>query len=135
MYPRYHSWTIGKLSNYGYKSGMSAHDRGRARMTASLGNHRRIEIIRLLRRNPLQCVDEIADSCKIDKSTASEHLRRLHEGGMIEKKSKGRRVLLTEPNVPLPCCARSTFYGMLQPSNCWTIGKLSNSKAGAFSLG
>jgi DNA-binding transcriptional ArsR family regulator len=74
---------------------MGAHDRGRARMTASLGNHRRIEIIRLLRKQPLQCVDEIADSCKIDKSTASEHLRRLHEGGMIEKKYKGRRVLLT----------------------------------------
>jgi DNA-binding transcriptional ArsR family regulator len=74
---------------------MGAHDRGRARMTASLGNHRRIEIIRLLRKQPLQCVDQIAEACKIDKSTASEHLRRLHEGGMIAKKYKGRRVLLT----------------------------------------
>jgi DNA-binding transcriptional ArsR family regulator len=74
---------------------MSAYDRGRARMTASMGNHRRIEIIRLLRKQPLQCVDEIAAACKIDKSTASEHLRRLQEGGMIAKKYKGRRVLLT----------------------------------------
>ena len=74
---------------------MSAYDRGRARMTASLGNHRRIEIIRLLRKQPLQCVDEIAAACKIDKSTASEHLRRLHEGGMIGKKYRGRRVLLS----------------------------------------
>jgi DNA-binding transcriptional ArsR family regulator len=74
---------------------MSAHDRGRARMTASLGNHRRIEIIRLLRKQPQQCVDQIAEACKIDKSTASEHLRRLQEGGMIAKKYKGRRVLLT----------------------------------------
>ena len=74
---------------------MSAYDRGRARMTASIGNHRRIEIIRLLREQPLQCVDEIAAACKIDKSTASEHLRRLQEGGMIAKKYKGRRVLLT----------------------------------------
>jgi DNA-binding transcriptional ArsR family regulator len=64
-------------------------------MTASMGNHRRIEIIRLLRKQPLQCVDQIAGACKIDKSTASEHLRRLHEGGMIAKKYKGRRVLLT----------------------------------------
>ena len=64
-------------------------------MTASLGNHRRIEIIRLLRKQPLQCVDEIAAACKIDKSTASEHLRRLHEGGMIGKKYRGRRVLLS----------------------------------------
>ena len=74
---------------------MSAHDFGRARMTASLGNHRRIEIIRLLRKQPLLCVDQIAEACKIDKSTASEHLRRLQEGGMIAKKYKGRRVLLT----------------------------------------
>ncbi len=74
---------------------MSAHDFGRARMTASLGNHRRIEIIRLLRKQPSQCVDQIAEACKIDKSTASEHLRRLQEGGMIAKKYKGRRVILT----------------------------------------
>ncbi len=74
---------------------MGAPDRGRARMTASLGNHRRIEIIRLLRKQPQQCVDQIAEACKIDKSTASEHLRRLQEGGMIAKKYKGRRVLLT----------------------------------------
>ncbi len=64
-------------------------------MTASMGNHRRIEIVRLLRKQPLQCVDEIAEACKIDKSTASKHLRRLQEGGMIVKKYKGRRVLLT----------------------------------------
>jgi DNA-binding transcriptional ArsR family regulator len=64
-------------------------------MIASMANHRRIEIIRLLRKQSLQCVDEIAAACKIDKSTASEHLRRLHEGGMIGKKYRGRRVLLT----------------------------------------
>jgi DNA-binding transcriptional ArsR family regulator len=74
---------------------MGASDVGRARMTAALGNHRRIQIIRLLRKQPLQCVEEIAAACRIDESTASEHLRRLHEGGMIEKKYKGRRVLLS----------------------------------------
>jgi DNA-binding transcriptional ArsR family regulator len=73
---------------------MGANDVGRARMTAALGNHRRIEIIRLLRKQPLQCVEEMAAACRIDESTASEHLRRLHEGGMIEKKYKGRHVLL-----------------------------------------
>lgn len=78
-----------------YNAVMATSDRGRARMTASMGNHRRIEIIRLLRKQPLQCVDQIAAACKIDKSTASEHLRRLEEGGMIAKKQKGRRVLLT----------------------------------------
>jgi predicted transcriptional regulator len=64
-------------------------------MTAALGNHRRIEIIRLLRERPAMCIEEVAGACKIDVSTASEHVRRLHESGMLKKKSKGRRVLLS----------------------------------------
>ena len=64
-------------------------------MTAAMGNHRRIEIIRLLRERPAMCIEEVAGACKIDVSTASEHVRRLHESGMVKKKSKGRRVLLS----------------------------------------
>lgn len=64
-------------------------------MTAALGNHRRIEIIRLLRERPAMCIEEVAAACKVDVSTASEHVRRLHESGMLNKKSKGRRVLLS----------------------------------------
>lgn len=74
---------------------MASNDRGRARMTAALGNHRRIEIIRLLRERPAMCIEEVAAACKVDVSTASEHVRRLHESGMLKKKSKGRRVLLS----------------------------------------
>lgn len=64
-------------------------------MTAALGNHRRIEIIRLLRKGQAMCVEEVAAACKVDISTASEHIRRLHESGMLKKRSKGRRVLLS----------------------------------------
>ena len=74
---------------------MASNDRGRARMTAALGNHRRIEIIRLLRERPAMCIEEVATACKVDVSTASEHVRRLHESGMLKKKSEGRRVLLS----------------------------------------
>ena len=74
---------------------MASNDRGRARMAAALGNHRRIEIVRLLRGKTLLCIEEVAAICKIDISTASEHVRRLHEVGMVKKKSKGRRVLLS----------------------------------------
>jgi len=74
---------------------MASNDRGRARMTAALGNHRRIEVIRLLRKQPSMCIEEVAAACKIDVSTASEHVRRLHESGMVKKKSKGRRVILS----------------------------------------
>ena len=74
---------------------MGAKDRGRARMLAGMANHRRIEIVRLLVKMPLLCVEEVARHCRIDQSTAVEHVRRLHEAGLIKKKSKGRRVLLS----------------------------------------
>ena len=60
-----------------------------------MANHRRIEMVRLLMKGTTLCVDEVAAECGIDQSTAVEHLRRLHEAGLIAKKSKGRRVLLS----------------------------------------
>jgi DNA-binding transcriptional ArsR family regulator len=76
-------------------SAMAAGDRSKARMVAGLANHRRIEIVRLLLRTPKLCVNEIASVCGIDQSTAVEHLRRLHESGLVSKKSQGRKVLLS----------------------------------------
>lgn len=64
-------------------------------MVAGLANHRRIEIVRRLMRSPTLCVNDVAVECHIDQSTAVEHLHRLHEAGLISKKSKGRRVLLS----------------------------------------
>ncbi len=64
-------------------------------MVGGLANHRRIEIIRLLQKHPRLCVDDVARLCKVSQPTAVEHLRRLHESGLIKKKSQGRRVLLT----------------------------------------
>ena len=74
---------------------MAARERGKARMVAGLANHRRIEIVRLLMRGPSLCVNEVAAECGIDQSTAVEHLHRLHEAGLLAKKSQGRRVLLS----------------------------------------
>jgi predicted transcriptional regulator len=74
---------------------MSSRDRGRARMVSGLANHRRIEIVRLLQRHTSLCVDEVAALCKVSQPTAVEHVRRLHESGLITKKSKGRRVMLS----------------------------------------
>ena len=64
-------------------------------MVAGMANHRRMEIVRLLIEKPSQCVNEVAAECGIDQSTAVEHLHRLHEAGLVSKKSKGRRVLLS----------------------------------------
>jgi DNA-binding MarR family transcriptional regulator len=77
------------------ETSMGAKDRGRAKMVAGLANHRRIEIVRLLRQQPSLCVEEVARHCRVDQSTAVEHVRRLHEAGLVKKKSKGRRVLLS----------------------------------------
>jgi len=74
---------------------MSSIDRGRAKMVAGLSNHRRIEIVRLLIRNPSLCVNEVAALCRIEQSTAVEHVKRLHEAGLVSKKSNGRKVLLS----------------------------------------
>jgi predicted transcriptional regulator len=83
------------MDNVHTLSRMSSIDRGRAKMVAGLANHRRIEIIRLLIRTPSLCVNEVATECRIDQSTAVEHVKRLHEAGLVMKKSTGRRVLLT----------------------------------------
>ena len=72
---------------------MANKDRGRARIAAALGNHRRIEIVRLLQESPDLRLEQISLLCKIEVSTACEHVRRLHEAGMVKKKSQGRCVL------------------------------------------
>ena len=64
-------------------------------MVAGFANHRRIEIVRLLIRSPSLCVNEVASLCRIEQSTAVEHVKRLHEAGLVSKKSKGRKVLLS----------------------------------------
>jgi predicted transcriptional regulator len=77
-------------------SRMSSIDRGRAKMVAGLANHRRIEIIRLLIRTPSLCVNEVATECRIDQSTAVEHVKRLHEAGLVKKKGPK---LLSRPSM------------------------------------
>lgn len=64
-------------------------------MVAGLANHRRMEIVRLLIGKPSLCVNEVAAECGIEQSTAVEHIKRLHEAGLVSKKSKGRQVLLS----------------------------------------
>jgi DNA-binding IclR family transcriptional regulator len=84
-------------------------------MVAGLANHRRMEIIRLLIGNPALCVNEVAAACGIDQSTAVEHLHRLHEAGLVSKKSKGRRVLLS------PTIRAKVFIEAIDA--VWNLGK------------
>jgi DNA-binding transcriptional ArsR family regulator len=68
------------------------------RVVKGFANHRRIEILELLRKTPEMSVCEIAEVCRIEFKTASEHIRRLAIAGLVLKRHKGREVrhVLTE---------------------------------------
>jgi DNA-binding transcriptional ArsR family regulator len=67
------------------------------RVVRGFSNHRRIEILELLDKEPELSVFEIADRLKINYKTASEHIRRLVIAGLVLKRNddKGVRHALT----------------------------------------
>ncbi len=62
------------------------------RIVRSFGNHRRIEMLDLLSKNPELNLTDIASSFKINIQTASEHVRKLTISGLVMKKSQGRNI-------------------------------------------
>ncbi|HLD86176.1 MAG TPA: ArsR family transcriptional regulator [Patescibacteria group bacterium] len=62
------------------------------RLVRGFSNHRRIEILFLLERGGAATVFGAAGRLKINFRTASEHLRRLHLAGLVQKRSRGAAV-------------------------------------------
>jgi DNA-binding transcriptional ArsR family regulator len=62
------------------------------RIVKGFANHRRIQILELLKKEPELSVFEIAEKLKINLKTASEHIRRLTIAGLILKRSEGNLV-------------------------------------------
>ncbi|OGZ31773.1 MAG: hypothetical protein A3H02_01775 [Candidatus Niyogibacteria bacterium RIFCSPLOWO2_12_FULL_41_13] len=62
------------------------------RIVKGFANHRRIEIMELLKQRPELSVEEISDVLNINFKTASEHLRRLAISGLLIKRSEGNNV-------------------------------------------
>ena len=62
------------------------------RVVKGFSNHRRIQIMDLLKRAPELSVDEIATELKINFKTASDHIRRLAIAGLVLKRSEGSAV-------------------------------------------
>jgi DNA-binding transcriptional ArsR family regulator len=62
------------------------------RMVKGFANHRRIQILELLAKEPELSLQEIAERLKIEMKTASEHLRRLAVAGLVMKRYEGREV-------------------------------------------
>lgn len=62
------------------------------RVVKGFANHRRIEILCLLKKTPELSVDEVSHILKINSKTASEHIRRLAIAGLVLKRSEGNFV-------------------------------------------
>lgn len=62
------------------------------RMIKGVANHRRIEILVLLEKEPELSVFEISDTLHINFKTGSEHIRRLAIAGLVMKRSDGNSV-------------------------------------------
>jgi predicted transcriptional regulator len=69
--------TIGKQNNL----------RVLERLVRGFANHRRIEMLVLLEREPELSVEEISQSLNINYKTAADHLRRLAIVGLLLKRS------------------------------------------------
>ena len=57
------------------------------RLVRGFANHRRIQMLVLLKKYPELSVDEVAGELNINYKTAADHLRRLAIAGMLMKRS------------------------------------------------
>ncbi|MBU4143010.1 winged helix-turn-helix domain-containing protein [Patescibacteria group bacterium] len=62
------------------------------RIVRGFSNHRRIEILELLKKSPELAVVEVSGRLKINFKTAAEHIRRLAITGLVLKRSDGHSV-------------------------------------------
>ena len=62
------------------------------RIVRGYSNHRRIEIMVLLDKNPELSLIDISEHLKINFKTASEHVRRLAIAGLVMKRHEGNSV-------------------------------------------
>lgn len=62
------------------------------RIVKGFANHRRIQILELLEKEPELSVAEIAEKLGINLKTASEHIRRMAIAGLVLKRSEGLNV-------------------------------------------
>ena len=60
-----------------------------------VSNHRRIQILMLVAKNPNISLDEIAKRLEGNMKMIAEHTRRLTQAGLIDKKYSGRSVVHT----------------------------------------
>jgi len=62
------------------------------RIVKGFANHRRIQMLELLQREPELSVDEISERLKIGYENASDHVRKLAVAGLVMKRNEGAAV-------------------------------------------
>ena len=62
------------------------------RLVRGFSNHRRIQILCMLKKRPEMSVEEVADVLNINFRTSSEHLRRLAIAGLVMKRNDNTSV-------------------------------------------
>ena len=62
------------------------------RIVKGFANHRRLEIMGLLKREPELSVEEIADRLNLGYPNASDHIRKLAIAGLVAKRNEGSSV-------------------------------------------
>jgi predicted transcriptional regulator len=62
------------------------------RVVRGFSNHRRIEILALLKKEPELSIDEISSLLNVNFKTVSEHVRRLAAAGLVMKRNEGSAV-------------------------------------------
>jgi DNA-binding MarR family transcriptional regulator len=58
-----------------------------------IANHRRIDILLLVRERDMITLEDIAESLGANIKTVSEHTRRLVQAGLLNKEYRGRQVV------------------------------------------
>ena len=62
------------------------------KLARGFSNHRRIQIMELLEREPFLSVVDVSSILKVNFKTISEHLHRLTRAELVEKKNMGAAV-------------------------------------------
>ena len=63
------------------------------RIVKGYANHRRIQIMELMEKEPELSLAEISAKLKVNIKTASEHIRRLAIAGLVLKRNRANNVL------------------------------------------
>jgi len=71
---------------------MAENYRSLERIIKGFANHRRLQILGLLRREPELSVDQISDRLKLGYMNTSDHIRKMTIAGLLLKRNDGPHV-------------------------------------------